>query len=46
MDSYLNLRDTVYNCRRSLLVPLLSVVSLFETGFTTAHHDYIIRVES
>ena len=43
MESYLNL--TVYNRRRTLLVPLLSVVSPFETGFTTVHHDFIIRAE-
>ena len=36
MDSYLNLRDTVFNPRRTLLAPLLSVVSTYETCF---HHD-------
>ena len=46
VDSYLNLRDTVYNRMRTLLVPVLSVVSPFEAGFTTVHHDYISRVES
>ena len=44
IDSYLNLRDTVYNRRRTLLVPLLFVISPRETGFTTIRHDYIIRV--
>ena len=46
VESYLNLRDTVYNRRRPLLAPLLSVVSPFETVFTTVHHDFSIRVES
>ena len=46
VDSYLNLRDTVYSYSRTLPVPLLSVVSLFETGFSTVHHDYIFCVES